>query len=312
MPGVIGYLGANSLKDIHHECFSEVTGTQVTSFSNGDYQLMLKAIGNEIGVETHQNEDASVYIYGDIYSIKGIDLSVKSASEVIIESYHNGNLASIAVQLNGYFVCVIADHKNKKLVLLNDRYGLKPLYLWADHSSIKAFASEIKALVLHPAFEVSLDEEALKTFVNVGHFLAQQTMFTDVKRMLPASICNIDLTTGSFQEEFYWTWSDIDENKNVTFDQAVELSYQLFDQAMLRQLSVVSEKKLAITLSGGLDSRVLLSAAKQHFSGDICTFTFGGKDCDDAVLAKEVASHADVSNQFIEVNQENWFQGRQS
>ena len=81
----------------------------------------------------------SVYIYGDIYSINGRGLSTKSAGELIEESYRSGNLAGTVALLNGYFVCIIVDHNNKKLILLNDRYGLKPLYLWTEHSSIKAY-----------------------------------------------------------------------------------------------------------------------------------------------------------------------------
>jgi len=311
MTGIIGYVGASHCVKQDAPCVSEVSGIVVNSWHEATCQLTLKAPQNNVGYEFFADDRLTVDIYGDIFSLKGTLSQDSSWAALIAEAYLAGNLTDLAKKLNGYFVFVVFDKLTSQLVIVNDRYGLKPMYIWREDDKVLGFSSEIKGLALHAKCDQKLDDSALNTFIDVGHFLGKQTLFADITRMPPASMLCIDTLTQSCEQSRYWQWSSIVKHNEITFDQAVDDLYGYFEQAMQRTFATVTQKTIAITLSGGLDSRILLAAAKKHFNGEILTYTFGEQGCDDALLAVQVSELAEVNNQFIPINSENWFEGRE-
>ncbi|MBH0025400.1 MULTISPECIES: asparagine synthase-related protein [unclassified Pseudoalteromonas] len=310
MPGIVGFIGKNILPDTH-PCLLEVAGKVSSSWCiEGQYQQLIKTTA-DIAHHHFNNQNLSVDIWGDVYSINAIDCQQGDVAELIANQYLIGNLSELCSQLNGYFAFVIFDKQTQKITLVTDRFGIKPLYMWDDNNLVKGFASEPKALVLNPDYKQQIDLNALKTFVDVGHMLGTQTLFSNIKRLAPASITTINMTTLQYDTAQYWSWADIKTNNTITFDEAIDDAYTLFDNAVSRCLKTIKQPTLAITLSGGLDSRVLLAAAKEHFKGTIKTYTFGEAGCDDAVLAKQVAQLAGVSNQLVSIDEHNWFEGRE-
>ena len=311
MTGIVGYVGATHRVKQNAPCITEVSGVVVNSWDEATCQLTLKAPQINVGYEFFDDERLRIDIFGDIFSAKGLVTPTSGWTTLISEEYLAGNLAGLARKLNGCFVFSIFDKVTKQLVIVNDRYGLKPLYLWQEQNKVFGFSSEIKGLVLHAKCEQKLDRNALNTFVDVGHFLGKQTLFADITRMPPASMLCIDTLSQRCEQSRYWQWSSIVKNNEITFEQAVDDLYGYFEQSMQRTFATVTQDTIAITLSGGLDSRILLAAAKKHFKGEILTYTFGEQSCDDALLAVQVSQLAKVNNQFISINSDNWFEGRE-
>jgi asparagine synthase (glutamine-hydrolysing) len=310
MPGIVGFINKNTLPN-NHPSLLEVAGNVASAWCvEGQFQQLIKTTA-DIGHACFNNQHLRVDIWGDIYSINDTDCQQSDIAELIANQYLIGNLSDLCSQLNGYFTFTIFDKRTQKLALVTDRFGMKPLYLWHSNEQVKGFASEPKALALHPNFEQQIDVDALKTYVGVGHMLGEQTLFNAIKRVPPAAIITIDISSGQYDTARYWSWSDIKVNQNLSFEDAVDKAYTLFDKAVARCLSTMKQNTLAITLSGGLDSRVLLAAAKQHFKGTIKTYTFGEAGCDDAVIAKQVANLAGVSNLLVAIDENNWFSGRE-
>lgn len=310
MPGIVGFIGKNTLPETH-PCLFEVAGNTASNWSiEGQYQQLIKTTA-DIAHHHFSNDTISIDIWGDVYSINGANCAQEELAELIANQYLIDNLNELCGQLNGYFAFVVFDKRTHTVLLVTDRFGMKPLYLWADNNFAKGFASEPKALVLNPNYEQLIDTAALNTFIDVGHMLGEQTLFSNIKRLPPASITTINITTLQYTTSCYWGWADTKVNNTISFDEATEQAYSLFDQAVKRCLTPVKQSTLAITLSGGLDSRVLLAAAKQHFKGTIKTYTFGEQGCDDAQLAKQVAKLAGVSNQLVSIDEHNWFAGRE-
>jgi asparagine synthase (glutamine-hydrolysing) len=310
MPGIVGFIGKNTLPETH-PCLFEVAGNTASNWSiEGQYQQLIKTTA-DIAHHHFSNDTISIDIWGDVYSINGANCAQEELAELIANQYLIDNLNELCGQLNGYFAFVIYDKRTQTIKLVTDRFGMKPLYMWAEHEHVKGFASEPKALLLNPQYEQHIDTAALNTFVDIGHMLGEQTLFNNIKRLPPASITTINVTTQQYTSTRYWGWSTIKKNTTITFDEATAQAYTLFDNAVARCLNTIKQPTLAITLSGGLDSRVLLAAAKQHFKGNIKTYTFGEAGCDDAVLAKQVAELAGVSNKLVGIDEHNWFSGRE-
>ncbi|MBE0365088.1 hypothetical protein PULV_a3401 [Pseudoalteromonas ulvae UL12] len=309
MPGFVGFINEMQINNWTADCFTQLAGQKVSQWQELGCQVQMNAQKTSIAHHNYSNDFFCVDIWGDVLSFdsSGFD----DLFRIIEHALLSDEVASFAKKLNGYFVISVLDKRNNTLTLINDRYGMKPLYIWSKDSLLYGFASELKGIILHPKHQQQVDRSALETFIDVGHFLGLETLFTDVKRMPPATVLTVSLTSGLMTKQRYWQWSEIGIDKEIDFDHAIDKAYELFDQAIKRALATCENKQLAITLSGGLDSRVLLAAARQHFDGEIKTYTFGEQGCADALIAAQVADFAGVDNQFTPIDGQNWFDGRE-
>lgn len=307
MPGITGFIGECAIS-FDTPSFTELSGKTVKQYEQGSLQLAVNAIKEEIGYSYLETEQYLIILNGDIFSIAGKDTSEPLLA--ILTAYRQNELSELLAKLNGYFCLLIHDKKEKKLSLISDRFGIKPLYLAFDSQTLLGFSCEIKALVLHPKTKLNIDKDAITVFAELGHMINQSTWFEEIKRLAPATIVNVDMASGSMVSESYWQWGQIKSNTTISFEEATDKLYQLFDQAVSRCMSSIKLPTLAVTLSGGLDSRAILAAATKHFKGEISTHTFGHPKCDDAIIAKRVASVAGVSNTLRTIDETNWFKGR--
>lgn len=100
------------------------------------------------------------------------------------------------------------DLKGKKLIIANDRFGLKPLYLY-KHNGNFAFCGELKALLLLDFVDKSVDGDSFEMFMSLGYFLGSHTWFKHIKRLAPASVVEFDLSTKEISQKHYWTFAEI-------------------------------------------------------------------------------------------------------
>ncbi|WP_108947092.1 asparagine synthase-related protein [Shewanella halifaxensis] len=307
MPGITGFLGDNAVA-FDSAPFAELSGQVIKRVERNKLQLAITAIKEELGYRFLETEQYLIILDGDIFSIAGQESPEPLLD--ILTAYKNNQLLELLATINGYFCLLIHDKQQQTLSIASDRYGIKPLYLGYKNSAIFGFSSELKGLALHPTTELTIDKDALKAFAKLGHMLNQSTWFNEVKRLAPATLLNIDLTTALVEEQLYWSWNSITLNKTISFEKAIDTLYQLFDQAVKRSLSNIKQPTLAVTLSGGLDSRAIFAAATKYFKGEISTYTFGHPNCDDAIIAKQVANVAGVNNTLRTINHSNWFEGR--
>ncbi|QLE86063.1 asparagine synthetase B family protein [Shewanella sp. Scap07] len=309
MPGLTGFIGEH-ITSFGANSFTLLSNKAVKEFQDEKLQLQISAIKTDIGYQYLETEQYLITLIGDLFSFNNQDSD--NPLQVLLEAYKNGQLAESLAQANGYFSILIYDKVKQSLSLACDRYGIKPLYIAEHDSQFQGFSSEIKSLILNNKIALTIDAQAVEIFCQLGHMLNQQTWFEGIKRIPPATLCEVDLNTGKIIKSQYWSWAAISIDHEISFEEATDKLYLHFDNAMRRCLSYIKQPNLAVTLSGGLDSRVILAAAKKHFSGQITTFTFGNPDCDDAIIAKTVAKVAKVENTLRTISHENWFEGRES
>lgn len=284
----------------------EISGSILHTYYTDYFKTVFKSLNDNVGSSFLENDSYLIYIYGDILNHQEKDFIE------LIDNYDSKNMRAILSELNGYFSIMIFEKKKDNLIIISDRYGLKPLYVWINDSKLLTISSELKSILINADFDSEIDFDAVNSYIKNGHMLGGGTWFKEVSRFPPASIMNINLKDNSFHIKNYWSWSKIKKNDNISFDDAVEQLGILYKKSIKKTLSNVKGNKLAITLSGGLDSRVLLAEAKKQFSGEIETFTFGMHGCDDAILAKKVSDVAGVKNNFKEINEDNWFVDREN
>lgn len=230
------------------------------------------------------NEDKSLCIFfdGEIFDyddetqylkLKGHKFEINNDAEFCLHLYEELGLKFVE-NLNGSFAAVILDLNNNTMIISNDRYGLRPLYYLLFDGRI-IFASEVKAIIQDNRFKKEVNIGAVSEFFAFGHLLGDKTLFNGIKLLPPASI--LVCQDGDISIDSYWTFRYEDNDQIFNEDYFVDELVKLFKQAVQRRISGCH--KIAIPLSGGLDSRSVVAAVNEKF--DIIstvTFKFDGID----------------------------------
>jgi asparagine synthase (glutamine-hydrolysing) len=203
--------------------------------------------------------------------------------------------------LNGRFQGLVADRRGKSVTLFNDRYGAHRIYY---HESKEAFyfAAEAKAILeVHPDLRVA-DPRSLGEFIACGCVLENRTLFEGIHVLPPASA---------------WVFRNASiERKGAYFDPKEweeqtalepEAYYQELREVFSRTLPRYFEgpEKIGMSLTGGLDTRMIMAWHKSP-QGDLPCYSFGGmfRDCEDVLIARQVARVCGQSHEVIEIGKE--------
>ncbi len=249
------------------------------------------------------------WIEGEIYNLNEIvklfKYKSKTFSELLIDAYIDNNLETVLSKIDGIYSAILYD--KKKLKFISDRYGMKPLYIWNNNDCF-AWVSELKALLPFKAFIPIINIQAIKCFMDLGHLIGEITWFKDVKLMNASSVITYSLEKRKVVEEKrYWKWSSI-KPQNITFNEAVIQLGKLLERAVRKRVNI--DKKLGVSISGGLDSRLNLAIIDQIEDLNVVYYTFGKKDCDDIRIAKLVSQIKNNIHYIFELNKDNWLDNR--
>ena len=193
-----------------------------------------------------------------------------SDTEVIVEGLAREGPAFVK-RLNGMFAIAAWDRRESALYLCRDRFGIKPLYYWFRDGRF-VFASEIKAILAHPAVSKDLDFSALNEYFTFQNLFSDRTLFAGVRLLPPASILRLDRHTRDIVPEIWWDFDFSSSDESMTFQDAQEETERLIRLAVARQM--VADVPVGSYLSGGMDSGSITAIASSH-ARRLVTFTCG-------------------------------------
>jgi asparagine synthase (glutamine-hydrolysing) len=174
-------------------------------------------------------------------------------------------------RLNGMFAIGAWNKSEKALYLSKDRFGVKPLYYWFNDRTL-VFASEIKAIIKHPDFKVSLNYKALNEYFTFQNMFSFRTLFDGVFMLPPANTVRIDSNSTAIIHKSWWDYDFTQSNNQIDFDNTQLETERLFKQAVTRQM--ISDVPVGSYLSGGMDSGSITAQASKHVNR-LSTFTCG-------------------------------------
>jgi asparagine synthase (glutamine-hydrolysing) len=189
--------------------------------------------------------------------------------------------------LRGMFAFAIWDSEKKKLFIARDRLGKKPVYYYYAHGTF-LFASEIKALLEHPALqERTVNDTALQLYLKYGYVPAPYSIFNEIRKLPAANTLTLD-RQGQLHTSEYW---DLDFNMKTPLNfqaAAVQLRKMIEDSVQLR---MISDVPLGAFLSGGVDSSAVVATMAKFSTKPVKTFSIGFEDrnYDELSFAKIVA-----------------------
>ena len=202
--------------------------------------------------------------------------------------------------LDGIFAGAVFAPRKRKLHLVTDRHGLRPLY-YARLGDLIAWASQTKAFLALPDFSPAIDPIARDIFLATGQLPSDRTWLKGVLPVPPATRLTFRLSDGRLAQQPYWSWDEIAPIAGEPRELADELGTR-FRVAVERRTT----RQTGLTLSGGLDSRAIL-AAMPHAPQ---TFTFGHPDSADVRIAARVASLKNAPHEVLPLHDQNWLSPR--
>lgn len=210
--------------------------------------------------------NGEIYNYPELRREIGADrFRTTSDTEVALRAYERWGTDGFN-RLRGMFAYALWDEPSGELVLVRDRFGIKPLY-YATVGDVVYFASEPKALLpFLPAIETDLD--ALKDYLAFQFCLAGKTLFKGIEELLPSHF--LRLGRARSKPVRYWeVYYEVDfEHTARYFEEQVDALLQESVELHLR-----SDVPVSAYLSGGFDSSVVASAANAHSSAPMRAFT---------------------------------------
>jgi asparagine synthase (glutamine-hydrolysing) len=220
-----------------------------------------------------------------------------SDTETLLAAIRQWGVAATLSRMIGMFAFALWDSEARTLTLCRDRFGEKPLfYGWCNQDLL--FASELKALAVHPDWAPSLDRAALTAFMRYSYVPAPATIWRGIRKLPPASFVTFaaDAAPGTQpQPQAYWSLREqvvAAQDVRINDEQeAVGELERLLSAAVKRQC--LSDVPLGAFLSGGIDSSTIVALMQAQASQPVRTFSIGFAEgaYNEAEEARKVASH---------------------
>jgi asparagine synthase (glutamine-hydrolysing) len=265
------------------------------------------------GRQPMPNEDETVWITfnGEVYNHRelrgplergGHRFRSRSDTEAILHLYEEVG-ADCVRRLDGMFAFGVWDENRQTLLLARDRLGVKPLY-YTQQRGVLLFASEIKALLAHPAVSADLEPEALYHYLTFKTTPAPLTMFAGIRK-LPAGCLLTCNRHGDTQVVRYWDAAAPVPPSHGDERAAAGRVRGLLAESVHKRL--MSDVPTGVFLSGGLDSSAVVALLAPRLSRPLNTFSIGIKDLEgenELDYARQVAERFATNHQEILIGRE--------
>jgi len=230
-----------------------------------------------------------------------------SDTEVMLAAIEAWGLEAAVKRFVGMFAFALWDGQKRRLHLVRDRVGIKPLYYgWCGRALV--FGSELKAIAAHPEFDGEVDRGAVALLMRFGCVPAPHCIYRGIYKLPPGTI--LTLAAPDAREsvpEQYWSAREVAERGAA--DPFVGGDAEATDQldALLREavgLRMVADVPLGAFLSGGIDSSTVVAVMQAQSERPVRTFSIGfaDGDYDEAPYARAVSRHlgTDHTELYIE------------
>ncbi len=245
--------------------------------------------------------NGEVYNHGDLrrrLAAGGTAFTGTSDTEVLLAAVEHWGVADALDAAEGMFALALWDRRDRRLHLVRDRFGEKPLYYgWVGDTL--AFASELKAIRALPGFSPELDREAVALYLRHNCIPGTHSAYRGIAKLLPGHRVEVAVDDGPGARCApvpYWSARDavLAARADPLEGTDAELVDRLED-VLGRSVAarMVADVPVGAFLSGGIDSSVIVALMQQASDRPVRTFTIGFEDraFDESSDARAVAAH---------------------
>lgn len=270
--------------------------------------VRLKIIDMAAGDQPMVSQDGNTVLVfnGEIYNHCSLRSELESLghrflthsdTEVFLRAFLEWDTACFS-RLRGMFAAALWTETEKRLLLVRDRVGIKPLYLYRGGRDVY-FASELKSLFVHPEIPRELDLSALHYYLALNYVPGPHTLLRDIEKLAPGSW--LEWRNGEVRTECFWK-PNFARDPRWTLPSATEALHHLLQDSVREHL--IADVPLGIWLSGGVDSSALLHYASELSSSRLKTFSisFAGRSFDEGSYAREIAARYGTEHCELDLN----------
>jgi asparagine synthase (glutamine-hydrolysing) len=308
MCGIAGRFNFNPAHHVHPERLKAMTsviahrGPDADGHYTGDGvglgHRRLSIIDLATGDQPLSNEDGTIWTVfnGEIYNFAELRAELEADghrfrthtdTEVIVHAYEQwGELAM--TRFRGMFAYAVWDAPRRRLLLVRDRLGVKPLYYALLPSSV-VFGSEIKALLEDPDVPRDWSPSAIDAYLALQYVPTPQTIYQSIWK-LPAGHFLV-AEPGRVSVQRYWDLAFTGRGDAARENEYLEELEHHLDEAV--RLRLVSDVPLGAFLSGGIDSSLVVAAMTRTAAGRVVTTSvgFSNEAFNELAHARTVARH---------------------
>lgn len=182
-------------------------------------------------------------------------------------------------ELNGIFAFALYDSLERRLYLVRDHFGVKPLYFGNIESDI-VFSSSARAVALHPKVDRSLNPDSVREYLQFRYVPSGRHFYRGVETLPPGTYLKIR-DSGRRELVHYWRPRARTGVSTLSSNEWVEAIEATLDDVAARQLR--SDVPVGLFLSGGVDSSTIAHFAQRHCPYPMTSYTFSMGEADDEV-----------------------------
>lgn len=208
----------------------------------------------------------------------GLRFRGTSDTEAVLEAIAHWGVTEAVSRCRGMFALAVWNRPERRLFLVRDRLGIKPLY-FSHREGIAVFASELRAVLASALVPPVVDRAGLASYLRYRYVPAPGSILRDVSKVEPGMIVTL-AADGRVSRRQFWSLEDRvlnSESRNLcSEDEAVSRLSTLIDEAVACRL--VSDVPLGAFLSGGIDSSLVVSSMQRISPEPVRTFTIAFDD----------------------------------
>ncbi|MDB3894456.1 asparagine synthase (glutamine-hydrolyzing) [Candidatus Pelagibacter sp.] len=321
-----GFLGVSEKKNFSEDKFISALdqlnhrGPDETKIlSNQGVKLGFKRLKildlTENGSQPMSSQDKLITIVfnGEIYNYKSIKKTLKNSgvhfksnsdTEVLLNYYIylNRDIDTLIENCNGMFSFAIVDYLKKKIYLVRDRLGVKPLYYYSNNDQI-IFSSEIKSIKYLLNNKLNQSKEAIMSYLQLGFVPHWMSIYNEIKSIHPGSYGVWDFQKKLLKIKNFWSPKNIKIKRNYNIENWKDLiKKELLNATKIR---LNSDVPIGLLLSGGIDSGLVAAAISKLGIKKINAHTirFKNSSKDESKLAKKTANHLGLNLIIHDIDQ---------
>jgi asparagine synthase (glutamine-hydrolysing) len=266
------------------------------------------------GQQPLSNEDGTVWVVfnGEIYNhaevrteleAHGHKYRTRSDTETIVHAYEEWGEACVH-RFRGMFAFAIWDAPKRRLLLVRDRLGIKPLY-WSRTPRALLFGSEVKALLASDLVEPEANVAVLPEVLSTRYTSGDETMFRGIHKLLPGHLLTFE--AGEIKTRQYWDVPARGAGPQPAEPRPVERFKELLEESV--RLRLMSDVPLGMFLSGGIDSSAIAAIMAKLIDRPLQTFSVAFKDraFNELEYAREVARAIGAVSHEIVIDDQDFF-----
>lgn len=259
--------------------------------------------------------NGEIYNYRELRSeleAEGWEFRTNSDTEVLLVGYIAWSEA-VLQRLRGMFAFAIWNRSTRELFCARDFFGIKPFYYTTIENGDNPkerrfiFASEIKAILEHPAYTRELNERALGAYLCFQFSALQETFFKGIYK-LPQGHCMRVSSDGTVEVGRYWKPEYAFDDSRDENDIVEEIHATMSESVRFHN---VADVEVGSFLSSGIDSSYM-AACLMRENPDIKTFTVGFSEYegerDEISWARELAEKLGIENDSKHITEEEYWE----